>query len=81
MTPQAYRGRHIMPAAMARIAEKATALGARRVITFVADDNVPSLKGCARAGFAPVSARHLRRRLFRTIVEPMVVPATVDQYF
>ena len=80
-TPEAYRGRRIMPAAMARIAEVATELGARRVITFVTEDNVPSLKGCGRAGFAPASARLIRRRLFRTLVEPIAVPSEVGQYF
>ena len=52
-TPARYRGMGIMPAAMARIAERATDLGARYVITFVQDDNIPSLKGCQRSGFAP----------------------------
>lgn len=80
-TPEAYRGRRIMPAAMARIAEVATDLGARRVVTFVTEDNVPSLKGCARAGFTPISARLIRRRLFRALVEPVAVPVDVGQYF
>lgn len=80
-TPEAYRGRRIMPAAMARIAEVATELGARRVITFVTEDNIASLKGCGRAGFAPASARLIRRRLFRTLVGPIAVPAAVGQYF
>lgn len=80
-TPEAFRGRRIMPAAMARIAEAATELGARRVITFVTEDNIPSLKGCARAGFAPASARLIRRRFFRSLVEPVPVPAAVNQYF
>lgn len=50
-TPVQHRGKGIMPAAMARIAERAADLDARFVITFVADDNIPSLKGCDRAGF------------------------------
>ena len=78
-TPEAFRGRRIMPAAMARIAEAATELGARRVITFVTEDNVPSLKGCGRAGFVPASARLIRRRFFRALVEPIPVPAAVNQ--
>jgi RimJ/RimL family protein N-acetyltransferase len=52
-TPARYRGMGIMPAAMARIAERAADMGARYVITFVQDDNIPSLKGCQRSGFAP----------------------------
>ena len=38
---------------MAQIAERGTDLGARWVITFVTVDNIPSLKGCQRAGFVP----------------------------
>ncbi|HEY8565350.1 MAG TPA: GNAT family protein [Beijerinckiaceae bacterium] len=56
-TPAAYRGLGIMPAAMALIAERAADLGARYVITFVGHDNVPSLKGCERAGFKPYITR------------------------
>ncbi len=52
-TPPAYRGLKIMPAAMAAFAERARELGARYVITFVDVGNVPSLKGCQRAGFYP----------------------------
>ena len=60
-TPARYRGMGIMPAAMARIAERASDIGARYVITFVQDDNIPSLKGCQRSGFAP----HLRHNQVR----------------
>ena len=42
-----------MPAAMGLIAEKGETIGARYVITFVAPDNIPSLKGCQRCGFFP----------------------------
>lgn len=56
-TPVQHRGKGIMPAAMARIAEHASALDARYVITFVGEDNGASLKGCDRAGFRP----YLRR--------------------
>ena len=52
-TPASHRGLGIMPAAMSLIAEKAETIGARYVITFVAQNNVPSLKGCQRCGFAP----------------------------
>ena len=52
-TPVQYRGYGIMAAAMALIAERGTALGARYVYTYVGQDNIPSLKGCARAGFSP----------------------------
>lgn len=52
-TPPAHRGLRIMSEAMALIAEKAHDLGARYVLTFVAEDNIASLKGCQRSGFNP----------------------------
>jgi len=62
-TPAAFRGQRIMPAAMALIAEKAADRGAARALTFVGDDNVPSLKGCKRAGFVPCLRREAIHRL------------------
>ena len=50
-TPPRFRGLGIMPAAMSKICEKAAESGARWVLTFVAQDNIPSLKGCHKAGF------------------------------
>lgn len=64
-TLEAYRGQRIMPCAMAQIAQKAADFGARWVITFVIHNNIPSLKGCKRAGFMPYLLRHDRWRLFR----------------
>jgi RimJ/RimL family protein N-acetyltransferase len=58
-TPEAHRGKGIMPAAMARIAEHGHDIGAGRVITFVTSDNIPSIKGCERSGFAPYTTRHV----------------------
>jgi GNAT superfamily N-acetyltransferase len=52
-TPSRYRGMGIMASAMAEIAERASEFGARYVWTFVGKDNIASLKGCQRAGFAP----------------------------
>lgn len=63
-TREDYQGQGIMPAAMARIAEKAQDHGARRVITFVDHNNIPALKGCQRAGFNPYLIRVDRWRLF-----------------
>ena len=57
-TPALYRGMGIMPAAMARIAERAADLAARYVVTFVQDNNIASLKGCQRSGFAPYLLHH-----------------------
>jgi hypothetical protein len=68
-TPAAFRGRGIMSCAMAQIAERARELPARSVITVVSEENIPSLKGCLRAGFEPymlkldgwLALRHLVR--------------------
>lgn len=64
-TPEAYRGQRIMPCAMAQLAEKGTDIGARWVITFVTHDNIASLKGCKRSGFAPYLTRRDRWSMFR----------------
>jgi hypothetical protein len=56
-TPDTHRGLGIMAHAMARIAEHAKELGASSVITFVAADNIASLKGCKKAGFYPYVER------------------------
>jgi GNAT superfamily N-acetyltransferase len=64
-TPSAHRGKRIMSAAMAKIAEEAASLGCRWVITFVGEDNAPSLKGCERAGFHPYCIREDTWKLFR----------------
>jgi GNAT superfamily N-acetyltransferase len=52
-TPPRHRGLGVMSVAMAMIAERAADIGARHVLTFVAEDNIASLKGCQRAGFQP----------------------------
>lgn len=59
-TPPTHRGLGIMSAAMALIAERGEDVDARYVITFVGDDNIASLKGCRRAGFAPYML-HIRQ--------------------
>jgi RimJ/RimL family protein N-acetyltransferase len=67
-TPQPYRGKGIMSAAMAQIAERAAEHGARWVITFVDEQNEASLKGCLRAGFTPYVRRHEKFRMFHRAV-------------
>lgn len=57
-TVERSRGQGVMAHAMATIAERATPLGARWVLTFTGQSNVASIKGCGRAGFSP----YLRRR-------------------
>jgi RimJ/RimL family protein N-acetyltransferase len=73
-TPESYRGRGIMPQAMALIAERAKNLRARYVITFVAEENIPSLKGCKRAGFVPYMIRKTNWRLLRPRVTFFPLP-------
>lgn len=72
-----FRGKHIMPAAMGRIAQKAQELGARWVITFVHTENIPSLKGCKRAGFFPYILREERWFLFRQYVSFHEIPPEI----
>jgi GNAT superfamily N-acetyltransferase len=72
-TPEAYRGKGIMGAAMAEVATRAAGHGARWVITFVDAHNEASLKGCMRAGFTPYLKRHEKFRCFyrRIAFEPL----------
>jgi hypothetical protein len=56
-TPAAYRGMGIMAYGMALVAKEAEKFHARYVITFVKFDNIPSLKGCKKAGFVPYLLR------------------------
>jgi GNAT superfamily N-acetyltransferase len=73
-TREDYQGKGVMPAAMARIAEKGRDHGGRRVITFVDHENIPALKGCQRAGFSPYLIRIDRWRLFRRRVSFQPLP-------
>jgi len=73
-TPEAYRGMGIMSYAMAHIAKKAENFKARWVITFVEKDNVPSLKGCKRAGFVPYLLRDVRWFLFKRRITWIPLP-------
>lgn len=64
-TPEAYRGKGIMGAAMAQVAARAADWGSRWVITFVDEQNQASFKGCLRAGFTPFLRRHESFRFFQ----------------
>ena len=77
-TLEAWRGKGIMGAAMAEIAAKGSEHGARRVITFVASDNTPSLKGCKKSGFEPYLARadHWRRFHHTSRFSPLPVASS-----
>ena len=50
-TFEKYRGKRIMPSVMVKLSELASSKGYKRVITYVEQDNIASLKGCQRAGF------------------------------
>jgi hypothetical protein len=49
---------------MAEIGAYGKELGARWAVTFIADHNIPSLKGARNAGFVPYMIRHERWFLF-----------------
>jgi hypothetical protein len=63
----AFRGLGVMAAGMAQLLEIAHAAGAGAVITYVGDDNVPSLRGCARVGFELDHLRVNQRRFGRHV--------------
>ncbi|RUT34593.1 GNAT family N-acetyltransferase [Arsenicitalea aurantiaca] len=77
-TPIAYRAKGIMPAAMAMIAERARDFGASRVITFVGEENMPSMKGCRKAGFAPYLLREQTSFGFGTFRAVRFTPLAAD---
>ena len=67
-THESFRGKGIMPEAMAKIAEIGKETDAQSIMTFVQSDNIPSLKGCQRAGFSPSGIRKDRWRFFKKSV-------------
>lgn len=70
-----FRGNGVMPEAMSEIAMQANQIkGVRRVITFVGAGNIPSLKGCKRAGFSPYVLKKDRRFLFQHKVSFHPIP-------
>lgn len=60
-----FRGRRAMAAGMLQLLHRARDEGATTAVTYVAPDNVPSLRGCARAGFDLHHRRVNERRLGR----------------
>ncbi|MHC1560572.1 GNAT family N-acetyltransferase [Actinomycetospora sp. C-140] len=78
-TPVASRGKRIMSAAMALVAERAHDFGARYAITFVGVDNTASLKGCARAGFEPYLERRQTWRLLRAQTDFRAIDAPSER--
>ncbi len=63
------RGQGAMPDCMGQLLRIARDQGARSAITCVADDNVPSLKGCARAGFDADRLRRVEWRFGRLRID------------
>lgn len=63
------RGQGLMIEGMGQLLEKARGAGVRRVWTYVALDNVASLRGCARVGFVPDHLRRNWRRMGATHTE------------
>ena len=57
-------GPRIMAAAMAEIASRGEALGSRWALTVVMEDDLPSIKGCLKAGFEPYMLKLDGWRLF-----------------
>ena len=79
-TPDAFRGKGIMGAAMSEVAERARDYGARWVITFVDAGNEPSIKGSMRAGFQTYLKRHEKFRFFyRQVSFEPIPPADLSQ--
>jgi hypothetical protein len=60
-----FRGLGLMADAMSQISEKGAAAGARWLYTYVAPNNIASLKGCRSAGYRPYQIRTERWRLFQ----------------
>lgn len=79
--PPSFRGNRIMPAAMARIASRAKNKNVRWVITFVEINNIPSLKGCKRAGFSPYVLRKDRWFFFNRSVTYEKIPEEMMQRY
>lgn len=76
------RGLRIMPAAMSRIAVKAKQMpGVKTVTTYVDIENIPSLKGCKRAGFSPFLLRKDEWLFFNRYISFSPLPADIMQRY
>jgi hypothetical protein len=77
LTHEKHRNQGIRSYAMAVLAASGKKLGARRAMTFIADHNIPSLKGAKNAGFVPFMIRHEKWILFfRTLTFTKLPPCT-----
>lgn len=73
-TPVPYRGQGIMAHAMSKIAQIGGNNGARWISTVVNKSNIPSLRGCKRAGFAPFMMKEEKWRIFRRKITYTLLP-------
>jgi hypothetical protein len=76
-TFSAYRRKGAMADGMHQLLEAARDEGARTALTYVADDNVASLRGCAAVGFGPDHLTRNDRRIGvrRSHLEPLTPEA------
>jgi hypothetical protein len=56
------RGQGVMTDGMGQLLVRARDAGDRKAFTYVAEDNLPSLRGCAKVGFVPDHLRLVARR-------------------
>jgi hypothetical protein len=78
LTLEQFRNQGIRSYAMAKIGAFGRELGARWAVTFIADHNIPSLKGAKNAGFVPYMVRHERWFLFfRSLTFSKLPPYTL----
>jgi hypothetical protein len=61
-----YRGKRVMSSVLVELAEMAGARGFRRMVTYVREDKIASIRGCERAGFRAFESVPERRLLFTT---------------
>ncbi len=61
-----FRGKKVMSSVLIDLGEIARKQGFRRIVTYIREDNVPSIKGCQRAGFKVYGRVPERKFLFST---------------
>lgn len=80
-TLEKYRGKGIQISVGLQVAEIARKQGFRRLITYVAEDNIASLRGSKRVGyqaFEMVSQRHILFRTVRKTIQKMSPPVPIS---
>ena len=61
-----YRGKRVMSSILIELASIARRKGFRRMVTYIKEDNIASIKGCERAGFKVFERVPERKLLFLT---------------